>query len=266
MTFRPEERVAFIMAATKIGPLLVNRLDFCRLEETPLAAGSLLLETGDFEPSLGTFVRGVLTNRRAEYGDGVTVLDVGANIGAFTVSWARHMDGWGLVVAIEAQERLFYALAGNLTLNNIFNAKAIWAAAGMDDGTMMIPKVNYQESGSYGNLELQEKPSNEFIGQPVDYDALIPVPAMRIDSLKLQRCDLLKIDVEGMEMEVIAGAASTLARCKPIIIAETYKTDKVLMAKRLTGDFGYEVRTLGKLNCVAIHRDDPTRKWIEVAE
>lgn len=272
MVFHWKERVAFILAATKIGPLLVNRLDYCRLADDPetgVGVGWGLLESGDFEPSLGTFIRGVIANRRVEYGDGVVVLDVGANIGAFTVSWAKFMEGWGAVIAVEPQERVFYALAGNLTINNVYNAKAIWAAAGLVDGMTEIPVVNYQQASSFGDLEIHRAPegqTNAPIGQPVDYDRLVAVPALRLDTLDLPRCDLLKIDVEGMEMEVIEGAVETIARCRPIMIIETLKSDKVAIATRLTRDFGYEVRALGKLNAISIHRDDPTRKWIEVAE
>ena len=48
--------------------------------------------------------------------------------GSIAVEWAKHMTGWGVVVAIEAQERIYYALAGNLAINNCFNARAIHAA------------------------------------------------------------------------------------------------------------------------------------------
>jgi FkbM family methyltransferase len=41
-------------------------------------------------------------------------VDVGANVGAFTVLWGRHIMGWGFVHAFECQERIFYALAGNI--------------------------------------------------------------------------------------------------------------------------------------------------------
>jgi FkbM family methyltransferase len=58
----------------------------------------------------------------------VVALDCGANIGVHSVEWARLMKDWGSVIAVEAQERVFYALAGNLTLQNCFNARAIWAA------------------------------------------------------------------------------------------------------------------------------------------
>jgi FkbM family methyltransferase len=74
------------------------------------------------------FAAGLLTLRRQYYGDGVVAIDCGANIGVFTLEWARAMTGWGSVIAVEAQERIYYALAGNIAINNCFNARAVLAA------------------------------------------------------------------------------------------------------------------------------------------
>ena len=48
------------------------------------------------------------------HGDGVVAVDGGANIGVHTIEWATAMTGWGSVIAIEPQERIYYALAGTL--------------------------------------------------------------------------------------------------------------------------------------------------------
>lgn len=99
----------------------------------------------------------VLDLRRQCYGDGVVAIDCGANCGVHTVEWAKHMTGWGVVVAIEAQERLYYALAGNIAVNNCFNARAIHAAASNTCGTMKMPVPNYLNPGSFGSLELKKR-------------------------------------------------------------------------------------------------------------
>ena len=82
------------------------------------------------------------TLRRRFHGDGVVAIDCGANIGVHTVEWAIAMTGWGSVVAIEAQERIYYALAGNIAINNCFNAIA-HARGGIvrDSGVMGIPNA-----------------------------------------------------------------------------------------------------------------------------
>ena len=45
------------------------------------------------------------------------------------------------MLSFEAQERLYYAVAGNIALNNCFNVKAIHAAVGNTDGSIRIPKI-----------------------------------------------------------------------------------------------------------------------------
>ena len=76
---------------------------------------------------------------RRYFGDGVVAIDRAANIGVHTVGWAKRMTGWGSLIAFEAQERVFCALAGNIALNNCFNARAVLSAVAASDGTMKIP-------------------------------------------------------------------------------------------------------------------------------
>jgi FkbM family methyltransferase len=77
--------------------------------------------------------------RRQYFKDGVVVIDCGANIGAHTIEWGKRMTGWGSVLAIEAQERIYYALAGNIVINNCFNAVALHAAIAEKIGVMTPP-------------------------------------------------------------------------------------------------------------------------------
>ncbi|WP_234284370.1 class I SAM-dependent methyltransferase [Campylobacter novaezeelandiae] len=75
------------------------------------------------------------------------------------------MNGGG-VLAFEAQERLFYALAGNIAINNCFNAKAIHACLSnpqKNQKELEILVPDYTQKASFGSLEL--KSNNEFIGQ-----------------------------------------------------------------------------------------------------
>jgi FkbM family methyltransferase len=257
-------RVAFVLAASEHGPMIVNRLDFH--EGAPgqgFGVGFEVLETGAHAGREVEEVKQVLAVRRAHHGDGVVAVDCGANIGCHTVSWARYMTGWGSVIAIEAQERIFYALAGNISLNNCWNARAIHAAVGAVVGRIGIPVPDYQQPASFGSLELRQRARTEFIGQTVDYapENLADTRALSIDSLDLPRRDLLKIDVEGMEADVLEGAAATLARTRPIILAEYIKSGWDSLAETVQRH-GYQTYRL-PLNLVAIHPDDPAAAAIK---
>jgi FkbM family methyltransferase len=263
MTTRISPR-PFILASTEHGPLILNYLDYRMGKEGKVDAGvgHRLLVHGtmsQFEINAGA---NLLSWRREAYGDGCVALDCGANIGGMTIEWAKHMAGWGNVIAIEAQERIFYALAGNICLSNCFNARAIHAAVGSVDGTMSIPQPDYTKPGSFGSLELRRRKETEFIGQSIDYasDKLLPIPALRIDSLSLPRLDLLKIDVEGMEEAVLDGAQETIRRSHPYIIVEYVKVGADQLAKRLA-EFGYEA-TQADFNFIALPKED--KNWARI--
>ncbi len=204
----------------------------------------------------------LLMLRREFHGDGVVGIDCGANIGVHTLEWATAMTGWGEVVAIEAQERIYYALAGNIALNNCFNAIAIHGAVAAEPGVMKIPCPDYLTPGSFGSLELKQRPDNEFIGQPIDYsdDKMAPVQKVPLDALNLSRVDLIKIDVEGMEIEALEGARNMIDAHQPILLIEHVKTGSELLRAWLAVH-GYEVVDAG-INLLGIHASDPVRQQL----
>jgi FkbM family methyltransferase len=255
----PPRKIAFVLAATEHGTMIVNRFDYRMRDETDgFGVGFEILRDGSYAVHEVDLALWLLSLRRQHYGDGVVALDCGANIGVHTVEWAKHVNGWGQVIAIEAQERVFYALAGNIVINNCLNARALHAAVAAHTGAMRIPTPDYLSPGSFASLELRHGDCNEYIGQSVDYSdaAMVEIRTITIDSLGLARLDLLKIDIEGMEVEALAGAADSLARCRPILIVESLKSDKSKLYERLEKQ-GYRVFEAG-INLLAVHGEDKT--------
>lgn len=265
MNRTPLRPVAFVLAATNHGTLILNRNDQRIGPDTAFGVGLQLLTTSSFDPGEINFALQLLEERRAAFGDGVVALDCGANIGIHTIEWARCMHGWGRVVAVEAQERIYYALAGNIALNNCGNASALLAAVGATCGKLRIPVPDYDRPASFGSLELKRR-TNEDIGQAIDYgaQALVERDLLTIDSLALQRLDLVKLDIEGMEIEALEGARETLARCKPQLIVEALKSDESQLRAFLAG-LGYRVFPLG-ISLLAVHESDPTAAKVFVTE
>jgi FkbM family methyltransferase len=259
-------RVAFVLAAFNHGPMIMNRLDYATSARGDrMGVGFQLLESGAYDPGEVKVLLQFLSRRRAHFGDGVVALDCGANLGVHTIEWANHMTGWGSVIAIEAQERIFYALAGNIALNNCHNARAIHAALGAQPGAVRVPVPNYLLPGSFGSLELRPSEHNEFIGQTIDYSeaATAEIAMTTIDSLGLTRLDVLKIDVEGMEAEVLEGAGAALAAFHPIIVAEHTKAGWETLEARLS-PFGYTLFR-ADANMIAIHPADPSLAEVQGA-
>jgi FkbM family methyltransferase len=249
-------KLAFVLAASAHGPLIVSRLDHFPAGDNPAhGLGLRILETSSYEPAEIEVALQLLQLRRQYFGDGVCALDCGANIGVHTVEWARLMTGWGSVIAIEAQERLFYALAGNIALNNCFNARALHAAVAAQDGVMRAPVPDYQRPSLFVSLELRRRPDHQFIGQEIDYDGnTTELRTVALDGLGLRRVDLIKLDIEGMEEEALAGAAGLIAAHHPVLIVEWLKTAKAEL-RRLLESWGYRLFELG-INFLAIHESD----------
>jgi FkbM family methyltransferase len=250
-----KRRLPFVLVSTAHGALIMSRLD--------MQPGNLnsnqIFEDGIYEPFEVSGALDLLELRRNHYGDGVFAIDCGANIGVHTIEWSKLMTNWGWILSIEAQVRLYYALAGNVALNNCFNVQAINAAVGKIDGIINIPKIDYFQPARYGSLELQQRDGTEFIGQSISYEQanLVQVRALRLDSLKLDRLDLIKIDVEGMEIDTLEGATNLLMQHKPLLIIEIINSDQARLSA-LLNSLGYNIYRFGRLDILAAHQTDKT--------
>jgi FkbM family methyltransferase len=254
----PPRTAAFILTSSNRGAMIVSRFDYAVSPDGyPYGVGYQLLESGAYEDREVDDLLYFLLQRRAHFGDGVIGLDCGANIGVHTVEWAKLMSGWGHVIAIEAQERIFYALAGNIALNNCLNARAIHAAISDKNGSLKVPCPDYLQPANLGGLELKLTKTTEFIGQEIDYsdEGTMAIRMLTIDSLTLPRLDLLKTDIEGMELEAIDGGRETILAHRPVIVAEHIKVGWAKIKKRLTS-LGYTVFQT-PMNIIAVHKGDP---------
>jgi FkbM family methyltransferase len=251
-------KLAFVLASSDHGTMIVNRFDYRMINETEgFGVGFQILNTAQFDPEEVKMAVQLLQIRRKHHGDGVIAIDGGANIGVHTVEWAKAMTGWGSVLAVEAQERIYYALAGNVAINNCFNATVINAAISSESGTLQIPNPNYFLPSSFGSLELRQRAGNEFIGQQIDYaNNTVIVRKVTIDEINLPRVDFIKLDIEGMEMEALEGARQTIDRSVPILLIERIKADGAQLTQWLEGR-GYQVMQVG-INLVAVHKTDKT--------
>jgi FkbM family methyltransferase len=225
---RNSKNNGFCVLATDHGSMIVNLYDR-RIDQMAdgmqrgIGVSFQLFNKSSFDHEEINFLLQMLVVLRQTRGDGVFMLDGGSNIGVHTISAARQMHGWGEVLAFEAQERIFYSMVGNIVINNLFNATGRWCALGETCGQILIPVPDYLTPSSFGSLELQYTSNSENIGQKIDMGRLQPVQMISIDSLNLPRLDFLKLDVEGMEGQVLRGAMDTILRCKPIIQAEFIK-------------------------------------------
>ncbi len=159
---------------------------------------------------------------------GMVAFDVGANMGALTVFMAKKVGPQGAVAAFEPQRHIFQLLCANIALNGLMNVHTYHGAVGAEQRTLHVPVVNYEQGGNFGGLSL------------IDVDRGEPVPCHTLDGLKFNRCDVMKIDVEGMENEVLIGGAETIKNFRPILYMENDRRDRA--ERLLTHLFELEYR------------------------
>ena len=156
---------------------------------------------------------------------GMTVVDVGAYVGTHTLAFSHLVGSGGSVIAIEAQKKSFNLLRSNLDLNGSANVTAYNVLAGDSIGQQEIKAIDVEEDASFGSakaLPLHHQSYNE----SEQSEQIQIVESITIDSLDLSRCDVIKIDAEGMEHVVIKGAINTLEKFTPLIYAECNSVDE----------------------------------------
>jgi FkbM family methyltransferase len=159
---------------------------------------------------------------------GDVALDVGANFGSHTLPMAQFVGATGLVHAFEPQRIVFQILCGNVALNELDNVRALPHAVGRSPGRTKIPPINYGGRSNFGGVAIGGERGEE-------------VEVVTLDQLKLPKVKFIKIDVEGMELDVVLGAKATLARCRPILYVENDRVEKAdALAARLL-EVGYRL-------------------------
>ena len=242
---------AYTVVSTDHGSMIVNRFDYKMIDsQHGYGVGFQLLNTGQYDMTEVGLCKFLLERCYEDNGPGVVAIDCGANIGVHTIEWAKLLHNRGSVVAFEPQEQVYYALCGNVAINNCFNVTCYNSAVGDEDTVIDIPKPNYFQPGTFGSMELKQHGKSEDIGQKLSDTA--KVEQITLDSLPVGRVDFLKIDVEGMEFEALDGAERIIKTYKPIMLIEIIKIDKAKMEQRLT-DMGYEYYPFGG-NFIAVHK------------
>ena len=160
---------------------------------------------------------------------GMTVLDIGANIGTHTLFLAQAVGPSGRVVAFEPVRALFHLLCGNLALNNLSNVEAIPTAVGRECGRAGAPRIDLGATGNFGAAALTADGIKD------------NVPVTTVDALDLDRCHLIKADVEGMESDVISGAVHTVRRHSPILFLENEVPEQSPRLLEKLAEFGYRM-------------------------
>jgi FkbM family methyltransferase len=173
---------------------------------------------GSFEPNEFAFLDRVLR-------PGMVFVDVGANDGYYTLFAARRVGPSGRVVAAEPSSRERAHLQRNLGRNGLDNVSVVPAAIGAAVG---LADLHLAHGVHAGHNTLGSFAHDDVVRASLERVPIEPLDAV-IARLGLARVDFVKIDVEGAEASVIAGAATVLSTMRPLMLIEV--NDKALRAQ-----------------------------------
>ncbi|KEY57849.1 FkbM family methyltransferase [Serratia sp. DD3] len=197
------------------------------------------------------------------------IVDIGANIGAYAVPMGKSILAQkGKLFAFEPQRQVFYQLCANLLNNNLSNCFAYQMAIGDVDGEIEVPVLDILTEKNLGALSLDAniRMQQNILSSTIEEYEQVKISTL--DSLSLPKANLVKVDVEGLELEVFKGARKWLVESgHPAILFEVwgdYMKDMIAKRNRLmnlmTRNLGYEVILFGEL-CIAQH---PSNKRLEI--
>jgi FkbM family methyltransferase len=195
-----------------------------------------LLVDGDYEVSTWNTIREYLPV-------GGTFVDLGSNIGLLSLKAARHVGANGRVIAVEASPTIYPYLVTNLEAAGRANFTALQLAVTSEDNVEISFYEAPTEKFGVGSLAPQFDSSGISVrGRTLD---------SILDELRVDRVDVVKIDVEGFEGDIFLGAQRLLSsRNKPTIVfefldwAEERSGRSVGFAQSILRDHGYVLRII----------------------
>ena len=176
------------------------------VEYSPAVAGDVLLRdlllTGSFEPKHTDIIGELLSV-------GGVFIDVGANIGYFSLIAASIVGPSGRVYAFEPMEEIYRILCKNIFLNRFDNVEAKNLACFSSPGEMVMER---DEDSGKSHLSPVKAGNTKavFLTTLDDF----------VRDANLQRIDYIKIDAEGSDLEVLKGAHRTIERFRPAVLVE----------------------------------------------
>ncbi len=143
---------------------------------------------------------------------GSTIIDVGAAKGGYAYAFAKAVGATGRVIACEPNPDSFHELV-QCTWALPVDARQTGVGSSTGQLTLHVPRSS--NAGIDAGL-------GTFTGAFDDSDLAVHVPVTTIDDLatSIDRVDVIKIDVEGWELEVLQGATETIERFRPTLVVE----------------------------------------------
>lgn len=197
----------------------------------------------DFEFALGRYEPEVTAALRQHCRPGMTVLDIGANAGHHMLLLSRLCGASGHVHAFEPVPQNVACLLETVRLNSLRNVRVHPLAISDREGEAdlkfsgVFDGFAYLTQGGHGRSECQRAPRISITVRTSDLDTIC-------STSRIDRIDLIKMDIEGAEMLALSGMTRILSVHRPVLILELWGTEHIAEAPILLSRFGYETHTL----------------------
>lgn len=169
--------------------------------------GRHVRQSNDFEQGEQNFLLQFLKS-------GMTVLDIGAHHGLYTLLASNRVGPHGRVFAFEPSPRELRRLRWNLLLNRCRNVSVVPFALGCSEGTAEFFVCLGQETGCNS---LRPPVVNEPVSK---VEVMTTTLDHYLERVGIDKVDFVKMDVEGAELDVLKGASRLLNNSKPLILCE----------------------------------------------
>jgi FkbM family methyltransferase len=170
-----------------------------------------------------------------------SVVEVGANIGMHAVPLCR-IAPQGMIYCYEPQRIISQILCGNIALNSLTNAHVRPCAVGAEAGVIPIPSAAYDHPWNYGAFSLEAGFNTEGVFPADTSTEIVDVVSLDAEQKKFdfRNIDLLKIDAEGFELNVLAGADALIGKHRPYIFLESNRAEQFDALHATIRGLGYQ--------------------------
>ena len=165
---------------------------------------------------------------------GMTVLDIGSNVGTHALSFSKMVTKAGEVIAFEPQRFTYQILASNAALNGATNIIPVMSGVSDENTTFENLDINYTESDkNFGAVHFRENKKSEFSYKTINI--------RKLDDFNFSKLDFIKIDAEGMEERVLNGGKQTIESFRPVIYLEAAAWKWVSNIESIFSPFNYSL-------------------------
>jgi len=215
------------------------------------------------------------------------IVEAGANMGIHTVPMAAQLAKQNRTLyAFEPQPVIFQQLCANLALNALMNVRALPYACGSQNTALAFEVPDYNNIGNFGGTSM----TGTMSGSVPESTHRETVQCVRLDALLTDGdVGVIKIDVEGLELDVLKGCEGILSRCHPLLYVENDRLENSPALIQWLFDHGYRLwwhcpplfnpanfrgvvencyRNIRSLNMIGIHNSMhiPVEGLIEILE